>query len=178
MKNKTNIIFLALGIFGLLIMGVVIADTVLTQFTKSTSMNKAQRDFLLTKVPIVMDKGQPLPKEINPVINIECSTHRCEYSAFQDGIIASYDNIIYRDYCARMGDGKRCMRYDDINQTKCLQYNQICVDKAIYTLEEIQDKVSVLVTDMLSAYANSSMEEGQKTLTETSTGKIIITEKR
>lgn len=155
-----NKIYLGLLVVMVLVAGVVIADVTISQFTKDVPIDKAQRDYLLTKVPQQVDaQGKLIPKEIKPVINIECSSVDCKYSAVQDRLISSYDNVVDRMYCSK---------YE----------NNTCTQQAQYTLAEIQDQVSTAVTSRLTAYANESMASDGKVTTEKATGTITITEKR
>lgn len=86
-------LILALIICSIILTAVVTADIVSTM-TKQTQMDKQLRDYLLTKVTATLDaQGKPFPKEIKPAITIECLDTTCKYSAVQEGIINSYDNV-------------------------------------------------------------------------------------
>lgn len=160
-------------IIATLLLGVIIVsgagELIVSQFSKTSTMDKVNRDYLLTKVPTVIDKGQPLPKEIKPEINIVCSAKECKYSAVQDGIISSYDNVLNREYCSEFNK--------TINEKLNRTTNE-CVKYSIYKIAEIQDQVSSAVTQRLSDYANSSINQDSKVTTEIATGTITITEKK
>ena len=86
-------LILILIICSIIIVGVT-ADVIVSNMTGTTTMDKQLRDFLLTKVSASLDaQGKPLPKEIKPAITIECLGNSCKYSAVQEGIIQSYDNV-------------------------------------------------------------------------------------
>lgn len=131
------------------------------EFSKSSELDKSYRDFILTTIPTTYNsKGGEITKEIKPVINIDCSDRECKYSAVQDGIINSYDNIIDRYYC---------IDFDIINST--------CRTEKQYTTSEIENIVSTQVNNKLTVYANSSIERINKPYTKISTGVITINEK-
>ena len=155
-------------IIATLLIGIVFAGELITsQFTKTISMDKEQRDYLLTKAVFDQSKGEV--KEIKPTINIECSAKECKYSAVQEGIISSYDNIINREYCSKYN-----YTYDEKLQE--IIGDGGCIEYSIYNLIEMQDQVSNLVAKRLTDYANRSLSE-DKTIVEVSTGIISITEK-
>ena len=79
-------LILILIICSIIIVGVT-ADVIVSNMTGTTTMDKQLRDFLLTKV----STGQA--KEIKPNITIECSGNICKWSAVQNGIIQSKDNV-------------------------------------------------------------------------------------
>lgn len=154
-------IYLGLLISICLISFVVAGDLIATQFTKDMPIDKTTRDYLLTKVPTILDKNKaPLTKEIKPTINIVCSATECKYSAVQEGIISSYDNLINRMYCSE---------YDKEGN---------CTKISAYSIIEIQDQVSKIVNLKLIDYATSSINQDSKTVNEISNGTITITEKR
>ena len=164
--NKTLLIIL----ISILCVGIVYAgsELIASAFTKTSTMDKQYRDYLLTKVQTTLDKdNKELPKEIKPVISIECKEKECKYSAVQEGIISSYDNIINRKYCS---EHNKNINENGKTINECLIYS-------IYTLSEIENQVSELVTNRLSDYANQSIVEDTKIIIEKSKGDLTINQK-
>jgi hypothetical protein len=149
-------------IFGILLIGIVIAGAEITanKFTKEKQIDKVERDYLLTKIPIITDeKGKELPKGLKPKIIIECYEKECKYSAVLDNIIQTYDNIITREYCEKI----------DEKTGECLK-------QGIYTLVEIEDQVSDIIMSRINQY--SVDDKVTKEVVEKSEGDLIITEKK
>ena len=141
------------------IAGVIGADLITSNMSKITTIDKATRDYLLTKVEV--GKAQ----EIKPNIKIDCYDTACIWSAEQSGIIQTYGNVIDRNYCT---DGKVKVVGSQVQFT--------CTKPAIYTLAEIEDKVTQIVVNTISANAKSEMTI--KPIVEGSTGTIEIWENK
>ena len=136
----------------LFLVTIVSAGIGLGAFDKSRTLEKAQRDELLSQT----DAG-----EINPDISWGCNDEYCMYSAVQEGIINSHNNRFDKDYC------------DTTNETtgECLSYTD-------YTPEEIDDLVADKVTSRLSNYADASIErKSEGAFDDGRTGNLEITEK-
>jgi len=150
-------------------------ELIVSKFTKTVELDKTQRDYLLAKLPVTMEKGQPLPNEIKPVITIDCNHDYCKWSAVQTNLIQSYDNIIDKKYCVEMGNGTICKNFDE--KGICLEYEQVCIKEVIYTITEIEEQVTAQVSKRLSDYANESIKSDLKPYIKTSEGTLEITAK-
>lgn len=180
-KMKTIYLFF---IIGFSIIGIVVASDLVAvnNFTKDVSIDKEARDFLLTQA--VGENKAPL--EINPAINIDCSETECKWSAYQEGVISTYDNILNKKYCVEYKTGTRCLDLGYMpcdgraNCTeKCHRYSKDCIAEREYTTEEIENIVSTQVTQRLINYANSEIKEGDKSVyTKVSEGELNIGEKK
>ena len=132
-------------------------ELIINSFSKSISIDKTQRDFLLTKVPEIEGKAQ---KEIKPVVTIDCNKEYCKWSAVQEGLLNSYDNIIKKEYCKEK---------DEKNKINCFKYE-------IYTDEEIENLVSEKIASMLSKYADNNIKSNP--YVKVSEGTIEVIEKK
>lgn len=157
MKKQNKIIAVSL-ILTIILVGTIFVtgadEIIVNTFTKTSSIDKVYKDFLLTKVPEV-SKGE---KEIKPNIIITCNEDYCKWSAVQEGLIHSYDNLIKKQYC--------------INLT-----NRTCLEYGVYTNAEIETLVSQKVSNMLINYANKSIDSSNNTYTKISEGSLEVTAK-
>jgi hypothetical protein len=157
MRNKITITIMSILLVGLVLAGGAITAT---SFTKTTEIDKITRDYLLTKVISATDsKGDELPKEIKPQISIRCFDNYCLYDTAQEGIIQSYDNSISREYCKKTDDK-----------------TGFCIEQGIYTIVEIEEKVSQEVSSRLGSYVTS--DKNKEEPKEISKGTLEIMEKK
>ncbi len=130
MKKTILIIMLAL-----LLIGIVTAGIGISGLNKQRSLEKEQRDILLSKT----DLG-----EINPNVEVRCLNNYCLWSASQEGIISSESNSIQRYW----------MNCTFFNET----IRECEIEERIdYTDDEIQDIVADAVLNKLKNYADAEI---------------------
>lgn len=155
----------------------VSAELSLNIFNKSIDIDKTQKDYLISKMPLTMENGHAVTQELNPEINMFCSASKCEYSVFLDNIISSYNNIVSRQYCFKYNNSDVCEKFDD--KGKCELYEKICSEIANYNISVMESKISQIVADRLIQFANNSIseDENKKLNIEMAKGNLLITSK-
>ena len=147
MKRKIISSFFAI----LFIIGIVSAGIGIDAMSKSTDMDKVERDMLLSKT----DEGK-----IEPAIDIKCTDEYCLWSAFQSGIINSRDNKMSRSYCSETNEK-----------------SEDCIKTTYYDDDEIQVIIADAVTSRLSNYAQVEISRADAP-TDWGTGIVTVEEKK
>jgi hypothetical protein len=157
---KTNKLIIASLILTILV-GIVFvtgADELITTFfSKSVTIDKAERDFLLTKVPEVSKDV----KEIKMNITISCDTGNCNYKATQKGLPTIVGKVTR---CST-----ECLKISDDILRTCLEENKVCLD-----MKGVETLVSNQIVNRLEIYAKQNMP---LQYTEVSKGTITVEEK-
>ena len=147
MKRKILVPLMAI-----LVIGIVSAGIGLDALDKTRTLEKAQRDMLLSKTE---------EATINPDVEITYNGEYYLWSAVQEGVINSHHNRMEKDYCSETNETSgECITYTD------------------YTDAEIQDMVADAVQAKLSNYANAEISRANNPQADWGTGNVEIIEKK
>ena len=140
-------------IISILLVGSIIA-TGISISNKSRDLDKGTRDIILNAIP---------ENEISLEVLISCSEDDCIWSAYQDGLINTHDNIISKHYSI-------CVSCEKITKDSR-------VEERVYTNEEIENKVMDIIEGRITSYANVLTEREDKTYLETGNINLKFLEK-
>lgn len=150
-------LIIATLLFGIIF--VTSADELITTlFSKSISIDKAERDFLLTKVPEISKDV----KEIKLNLTISCDAENCNYKATQKGLPTIVGKVTR---CST-----ECLEPSEDIFRGCSKENTVCLD-----MKGVENFVSEQITNRLEIFAKQNMPLNY---TEISKGTITVEEKQ